>query len=81
LFKYIELDADHPNAGDTLTMRVHMNGKLADEQTDKLDQPLEPNTAFFVQDHYDDYSPGGTRGGARSPAIGSSPRAVRKAKS
>jgi hypothetical protein len=47
---------DHPNVGDTLTMRVHMNGKLVDEQTDKLDQPLEPNTAFFVQDHYDDYS-------------------------
>lgn len=53
---YIELEADHPNPGDTLTMRVHMNGNLADEQTDKLDQPLEPNTAFFLQDHFDDYS-------------------------
>jgi hypothetical protein len=53
---YIELEADHPNVGDTVTMRVHVNGKLVDEQTDKLDQPLEPNTAFFVQDHYDDYS-------------------------
>ena len=53
---YIELGADHPNAGDTLTMRVHMNGNLADEQTDKLDQPLEPNTAFALQDHFDDYS-------------------------
>jgi hypothetical protein len=55
---YIELDADHPNVGDTLTMRVHMNGKLVDEQTDTLDQPLEPKTAFFVQNHYDDYSLG-----------------------
>lgn len=45
---YVELDADHPNAGDTLTMRVHMNGKHVDEQTDKLEQPLEPNTAFFA---------------------------------
>jgi hypothetical protein len=53
---YIELGADHPNAGDVLTMRVHMNGNLVDEQTDKLDKPLEPNTAFFVQDHFDDYS-------------------------
>jgi hypothetical protein len=53
---YIELEADHPNVGDTLTMSVHMNGKLVDEQTDKLDQPLEPKSAFFVQDHYDDYS-------------------------
>ena len=53
---YIELEADHPNPGDTLTMRVHMNGSLVDEQSDKLDSPLQPNTAFFVQDHFDDYS-------------------------
>ena len=53
---YIELEADHPNPGDTLTMRVHMNGDLVDEQSDKLDSPLQPNTAFFVQDHFDDYS-------------------------
>ena len=52
----IELEADHPNPGDTLTMRVHMNGNLVDEQSDKLDGPLEPNTAFFVQDDFDDYS-------------------------
>jgi hypothetical protein len=53
---YIELGADHPNPGDTLAMRVRMNGRLLDEQTDKLDAPLEPNTAFFLQDHFDDYS-------------------------
>ena len=53
---YIELGADHPNTGDTLSMRVRMNGRLLDEQTDKLNAPLEPNTAFFLQDHFDDYS-------------------------
>jgi len=53
---YIELDTDHPSPGDTITMRVHLDGHLVDEQSDKLDQPLPPNTAFFVQDHFDDYS-------------------------
>jgi hypothetical protein len=53
---YIELGADHPNTGDTLSMRVRMNGRLLDEQTEKLNAPLEPNTAFFLQDHFDDYS-------------------------
>jgi hypothetical protein len=52
----IELEADHPNPGDTLTMRVHMNENLVDEQSETLDQPLEPDTAFFVQKDFDDYS-------------------------
>lgn len=65
---YIELEADHPNAGATVTMRVHVNGRLADEQTDKLDGPLEPNTAFFVQDHYDDYSKAADQAEAKEPA-------------
>ena len=53
---YIELDADHPNAGDKLRTRINVNGNLVNEQTDQLEKPLEPNTAFFVQDHFDDYS-------------------------
>jgi hypothetical protein len=53
---YIELDADRPNPGDSLTMRVRMNGRLLDEQTDKLNAPLEPKTAFSLRDHFDDYS-------------------------
>jgi hypothetical protein len=52
----IELNADHPHAGDTLSTRVKVNGKEIDQQTDKLERPLEPNTAFFVQFHYDDFS-------------------------
>jgi hypothetical protein len=53
---YIELEADHPNTGDALSVRIKMNGREVDTQTEKLERPLEPNTAFFVQFQYDDYS-------------------------
>jgi len=53
---YIEFEADHPNPGDTLTQRVRVNGKEVDHQTEKLDSPLQPNTAFFVQFQRDDFS-------------------------
>lgn len=53
---YIELNADHPNSGDTLTESVKINGKEVTHQTDRLNGALEPNSAFFVQLHYDDYS-------------------------
>ena len=53
---YIELEAEAPKPGDKLTLRVHVNDKLVDEQSESLDRPLEPNTAFFLQDHFDDYS-------------------------
>ena len=53
---YIELNADHPNSGDALTQRVKINGKQAFNQTDRLNGALEPNTAFFVQAYYEDYS-------------------------
>jgi hypothetical protein len=52
---YIELEADHPNPGDTLTQRVRINGKQVDSQSDRLDSALEPNTAFFVQFQRDDF--------------------------
>jgi hypothetical protein len=53
---YIELTADHPEPGATLTQRVSINGKETFRETDRLDSPLEPNTAFFVQAYYQDYS-------------------------
>ena len=53
---YIELDADRPNSGDTLSMRIRMNGRLLDQQTDKLNGALQPKAAFFLRDHFDDYS-------------------------
>jgi hypothetical protein len=53
---YIEIGADNPNVGDRLTMRVKMNGQFVDNQSETLDQALQPGTAFFLQDHFDDYS-------------------------
>ena len=53
---YIELGADHPNPGDTVGASVKINGKEVEHQKDRLDSPLEPNTAFFVQFHYQDFS-------------------------
>jgi hypothetical protein len=48
---YIELNADHPNPGDTLIAPIKINGKDVDHQADKLERALGPNTAFFVQFH------------------------------
>jgi len=53
---YIELEADHPNPGDTLTQHIRINGKEVDSQSERLDGALQPNTAFFVQFHRDDFS-------------------------
>jgi len=53
---YIEIQAENPNVGDRLSMRIRVDGKLIDEQIEKLDAALQPNTAFFLQDHFDDYS-------------------------
>lgn len=53
---YIELEADHPNPGDTLTQRIRINGKEVDSQSERLDSALQPNSAFFVQFHRDDFS-------------------------
>ncbi len=41
-------------------MKVKSNGKLVNEQTEKLDQPLQSGYAFFLQVHYDDYSNAGS---------------------
>ena len=53
---YIEIEAENPNPGDRLAMKVKSNGKLVDQQTDKLEQALQSGTAFFLQIHFDDYS-------------------------
>lgn len=53
---YIELDADHPHAGDKLKWRVTINGELIKEEEWTLDQELEPRTAMFLQLFFDDYS-------------------------
>jgi hypothetical protein len=53
---YIELNADHPNSGDTLSERIKINGKEVAHQTDRLNGALEANSAFFIQLHYEDFS-------------------------
>ncbi len=53
---YIELDATHPKAGDWLKWRVLFNGQVIKEEKEVLDKDLEPNTAFFLQLYFDDYS-------------------------
>jgi len=53
---YVELEADHPNSGDTLTQRIKFNGKQVDSQSERLDSTLQPNTAFFVQFQRDDFN-------------------------
>jgi len=72
---YIEIEAQKPNPGDRLAMKVKSNGKLVDEQTEKLDQPLQSGYAFFLQVHYDDYSNAGSEkevsdGGSSSASSG-----------
>jgi len=72
---YIEIEAENPNPGNRLAMKVKSNGKLVDEQTEKLDQPLQSGHAFFLQVHYDDYSNAGSEkevsdGGSSSASSG-----------
>lgn len=53
---YIELGADAPKPGDTLGVQIKVNGVQVNQQKDRLESPLQPNTAFFVQYEADDYS-------------------------
>jgi len=53
---YIEFEAEHPKAGDWLKWRVLFNGQVVKEEKEVLDKDLEPNTAFFLQLYFDDYS-------------------------
>jgi hypothetical protein len=53
---YIEIQAETPSPGDKLSMKVKSNGKLVDNQTEKLEQALQAGYAFFLQVHFDDYS-------------------------
>src|SRR5262245_40042015 len=55
---YIEFNAVAPRAGDKLKIRVVSNGRTVFEDSDELNQPLEPGYAFFVQAYFDDYAKG-----------------------
>jgi len=53
---YVEMDAVAPNPGDTLKMKIMVDGKVVDQQTEKLSSPLAPGYVFGVQRYYQDYS-------------------------
>jgi hypothetical protein len=55
---YVELNAADPKAGDRLKFRILSNGRTVFEDSDQLEQPLEPGYAFFVQAYFDDYAKG-----------------------
>jgi len=55
---YVELNAVEPKVGDRLTWKVSVNGRVVSEQSETLGQPLEKNTAFFLQNYFADYSTG-----------------------
>jgi len=55
---YVELGAVDPKPGDKLSWKVSVNGRVMSEQSETLAQPLEKNTAFFLQSYFDDYATG-----------------------
>ena len=53
---YIDLSSDKAKVGDKLKWRILLNGAVVDEQSQTLEQPLQPNTALGLQAYYQDYS-------------------------
>jgi len=55
---YIDFTAENPQVGDRLAWRVKVDGRVVDEQSQTLEQELEPNYAFGLQAYFEDYSTG-----------------------
>ena len=55
---YIELNAVEPRNGDHLKFRILANGREVYSAQERLEQPLEPGYAFFLQAYFDDYARG-----------------------
>ena len=53
---YIELGAENPKVGDKLHWKITFDGNPIEEQSETLDEPLQPGYAFFLQSAYDDYT-------------------------
>jgi hypothetical protein len=53
---YIDLTAEEPPVGARLRWTVRVNDMVVAEETQTLDQPLEPNYAFGLQVFMDDYA-------------------------
>jgi hypothetical protein len=54
----IELDAVEPKPGDRVRFQVRSSGRDVFEDSDQLEQALQPGYAFFVQAWFDDYAKG-----------------------
>lgn len=55
---YVELSAENPKPGDRLHWTIQLGGDTIDEQTETLEQALEPGAGFFLQSYFDDYASG-----------------------
>ena len=53
---YVELSAVKPKVADRLSLKVSINGRVAYQESDTLQEELRPNYGFFVQAYFDDYS-------------------------
>jgi hypothetical protein len=54
----VELNAVEPKPGDRVRFAVRANGRDVFEDSDQLEQALQPGYAFFVQAWFDDYAKG-----------------------
>src|SRR5262245_46091821 len=55
---YVDLVAVDPKPGDELRWTVAVNGESVDEQSDRLEGPLEKGYAFGLQTYFDEYASG-----------------------
>lgn len=53
---YVEVQATAPNVGDSLKLKVKVDGRFVYEESSKLERPLEGGYVFGLSEHYDDYS-------------------------
>src|SRR5262245_24785595 len=55
---YVDLVATDPKPGDELRWTVAVNGETVDEQSERLEEPLQKGNAFGLQTSFDDYASG-----------------------
>jgi hypothetical protein len=55
---YIDLTAEEPKVGDRLSWTIRANGRVVDQQSETLEQPLRDGYAFGVQVYVEDYLSG-----------------------
>ena len=55
---YVEISATDPQPGATLAWTLEAGDRTVDEQSDRLEAPLEAGYGFFLQTYFEDYSTG-----------------------